>query len=60
MEAGNFMEMVLEETIAFSEMIGTIVANNADHQNLPKVSLGGTIPPSPSPDRNAELETLRK
>ena len=60
MEAGNFMEMVLEETIAFSEMIGTIVANNADHQNLPKVSLGGTISPSPPPDRNAELETLRK
>ena len=49
MEAGNFMEMVLEETIAFSELIGTVVANNADHQSLPKVSLGGAIPPSPPP-----------
>ena len=40
MEAGNVMEMVLEETIAFSEMIGTIVANNADPQNLPKFDWG--------------------
>ena len=55
------MEIVLEETISFSELIGTVVANNADHQSLPKVSLGGAIPPSPPPPNiNIELETLRK
>ena len=58
-EAGNFLEIVLEEAISFSELLGTVVANNTDHQNLPKTSLGGTIPPSP-PNRNKELEILRK
>ena len=48
-EAGNFMEIVIEEAIAFSELIGTVVANNDDHQSFPKVSLGGAIPPSPPP-----------
>ena len=58
-EAGNFLEIVLEEVISFSELLGTVLANNTYHQNLPNTLLGRTIPPSP-PNRNKELEILRK